>query len=84
METTTKEEITKVLNKYADLLRDEVKAIEKSRKLTQNHYGKYLSLITTLKDKMPSSREKFWGAVLVIAGANKQGVINALKVLGKI
>jgi len=55
-----------------------VESIEKSIKTTQNHYGRYMSLLTSLA-KGDNRKAKLFAAAMIEAGANKQGVASALK-----
>ena len=70
-----------VIDSIADDLKPDVQAIESSVKTTKDHYGRYLSILTTFKDK----GDNFVLIVansLIKAGANKAGVTSALGVLG--
>ena len=56
-----------------------VKKIESGPKLTQNHYGQYMTVLSALAtDKNTAS---YYAGCLVLAGANRQGVVSALKLL---
>jgi hypothetical protein len=56
-----------------------VKAIEKSVKTTQNHYGKYGQLLSSLS-KGNRQHAEIYAVALMEAGANKSGVKSALQV----
>jgi len=56
-----------------------VKAIEKSVKTTQNHYGKYGQLLSSLS-KGNRKHAEIYALALMEAGANKSGVKSALQV----
>ena len=45
----------------------------------QNYYGNYMTLICQLVDKVKNTNAKYWGVVLLIAGANPIGVESAVK-----
>lgn len=55
-----------------------VKNIENGIKLTQNNYGKYLEIITSLSGEIPSN---LVGKLLIKAGGNIQGINSALKII---
>ncbi len=78
------------LQKMIDTVKPEVQPmvdrIEKGYKLTQNHYGAYMTLIGQLADMEKKSTAKplgyrFWGCVLMDCGANVRGVKDALNIL---
>ena len=55
-----------------------VKSIEGSIKTTQNHYGRYMPVLSMAKNKL----ERYViSESLKMAGANSQGVNSALRVL---
>ena len=67
-----------IIDDMAKTLKPVVHAIETSIKTSQNHYGRYLSILTQFKDK------QMRGIVvkaLIQAGANQAGVNSALKIL---
>jgi hypothetical protein len=68
-----------VLKDLADDLRGLVSEIESSVKTTQNHYGRYMGIIQQVAkgDKVAAT---IIAEALVIAGANKKGVRDAMRV----
>lgn len=73
--------IVKMTDALVTELRPFVSDIEGQRPTTQNHYGKYLALISSLRDSFADSTiltPKFLGGVLIKAGANTQGVRSAV------
>ena len=70
----------KDLADLANEFRAVVSAIEASALTTRNHYGRYMQALLTLGDGTPE-REKELAGVLVAAGANKQGVADALNLV---
>ena len=80
-ETQTKQKAaTEAL--IADLagdLKPEVERIESSIQTTQNHYGRYMSLLTGFGD----TKQKLYliSLALIKAGANRQGIASALKII---
>lgn len=65
----------------ADSIKDEVAEIEASRPMTQSHYGRYMSILSQFVEKRPQTTVQQWGLVLMLAGANEQGVRSAVKLL---
>jgi len=83
MPEMTSEEIDKLVEKMIDIVLPGVKPlvaeIEAKPLTTLNHYGDYLSLLPLLIEQSPPSlTSKFWGCVLIKAGANPRGVKSAL------
>lgn len=72
-------ELAAHISELADGLRDIVAGIEKGIMTTQNHYGKYMSILSMPKTE--KARNHF-GHALIEAGANRQGVIDALRAIG--
>jgi hypothetical protein len=67
-----------IIDDMAETLKPIVQGIETSIKTSQNHYGRYLPILTQFKDK------QMRGIVvkaLIQAGANQAGVNSALKIL---
>lgn len=56
-----------------------VRDIEDSPMTTQNHYGDYMSVLSQAGD---SDNKRFIALALIDAGANKQGVRDALRAHG--
>lgn len=61
----------------ADDLREIVTEIEGGMQTTQNHYGRYMSVLAAVGQNEPSVK-KVVAAALIKAGANHAGVSNAL------
>jgi RNA binding exosome subunit len=72
----TAEEQKKALNEALELVKPIVKRIEASIPSTKNHYGDYMAVLSMDKDPM---QMKKMAALLILAGANKEGVSAALK-----
>jgi hypothetical protein len=68
------------IKETAKALREIVAEIENQPETTRNRYEYYMALITKLKEM--NDAPLFWGACLIKAGANAQGVRDALEVLG--
>lgn len=68
-----------MLQDLANDMRGLVSEIESSIKTTQNHYGRYMSLISQVAkgDKVTAT---IVAEALVLAGANKTGVRDAMRV----
>ena len=71
-----------MIDGLADDFKESVDAIESGFKLTQNHYGKYMAFISRLAKN--NLMGKIIGIALIQAGANAQGVRDALKALGMV
>jgi hypothetical protein len=72
--------LDKLIDDLASDLKDAVTKIESGIKTTQNNYGRYMSLLSTLaKNK---SQAQLVGMALIKAGANRQGVSSALQCMG--
>ena len=67
-----------IIDDMAETLKPIVQGIETSIKSTQNHYGRYLSILTQFQDKQMRS---IVVKALIQAGANQAGVNSALKIL---
>jgi len=79
-----KEKITMnkiTINTYWDLvgedLTEAMEEINNSPLTTRNHYGKYLAILTDLKPLVGLGMAK---ALMIKAGANKQGVLDASRI----
>jgi len=78
--------MTKItVNDLIQIIGSEVKQLienaHKTPKTTQNNYGKYLSILTTLKSEgIPLEIGK---ALLIRLGANEQGVNSASQILSQ-
>ena len=69
--------IDALVDDLAGDMRDIVASIEKGMKTTQNHYGRYMSLILAVGQDDPATK-KIVALALVKAGANQAGVTSAL------
>jgi RNA binding exosome subunit len=67
------------INKLADQLREVVVEIEAGVLTTRGHYGTYMGIISKFTDD--KGQAHILGEALIKAGANKQGVTDALKVM---
>jgi len=69
------------INTYWNLVGEDLtEAMEKinnSPLTTRNHYGKYLAILTDLKPLVGLGMAK---ALMIKAGANKQGVLDAARI----
>jgi RNA binding exosome subunit len=73
------EEQKAILRDIARDLEPLVRDIEDSPMTTQNHYGDYMSVLSQAGD---SDNRRFIALALIDAGANKQGVRDALRAHG--
>jgi hypothetical protein len=78
---TTDPKILAVINDVAEDLRDLVTDIEAGIETTQDHYGDYLGILTTMGQGDAGFR-KVIAVALLKAGANHDGVQSALKCSG--
>jgi len=74
------EKLTTLINDLAEDFKPTVSKIESGPKTTQNHYGRYMSLLSTLSDGN-HGKAKLFRLALLKAGANQNGVDSAMKVL---
>lgn len=75
-----KEKLNQLINDLASDMKDAVTKIESGFKTTQNNYGNYMQLLSTLaKDKQTA---QIMAMAMIRAGANRQGVSSALQVMG--
>jgi hypothetical protein len=68
---------TKEVLAVVEALKARVEDIEASIATTQNHYGDYMGLLMKFADD--AGQRKVLAHALVLAGANKQGVADALR-----
>lgn len=71
------EESKTLIAGIAEELVELVRSIESKPKTTQNHYGDYMGILGQFPDKI-----KLTSIALIVAGANKQGVIDAAGLYG--
>jgi hypothetical protein len=67
----------KIVAEIAEGLKGFVTDTETSIATTQNHYGEYMGLLMRFTDD--ASQRAILASALIIAGANEQGVRDALK-----
>ena len=75
----------RVLKAIASLVPDlkpGIEVIEASLATTQNHYGRYMSMITGIVPDTNPVMVMIVSRAMVEAGANQQGVSSALRVMG--
>jgi len=72
-------EQTAILKDIAKDLEPLVREVEQSPMTTQNHYGDYMSILSQSGD---ADNKRFIALALIDAGANKQGVRDALRAHG--
>jgi hypothetical protein len=66
-------------SQFVDELKGQIKQIETSVPTTKNHYGQYMAILS--QGKTPQQR-KVTAMTLIVLGANKQGVLDALNITG--
>ncbi len=71
----TTEQAQAALNSVIETLRPIVKKIEDSPAATKNHYGEYMAILSGA----PLKNRKSLAACLIKAGANEDGIVDALK-----
>lgn len=72
----SEDEMAELLTKIVEDIKPIVAKIEKLPPTTRNHYGDYMAVLSQTEE--PRIRKRL-AAILVIAGANEQGVADALK-----
>lgn len=70
------EAFSRLINGLAEDLKPEVENIEAMPETTRNHYGQYMRLVTLVPGK-----EAIIATALIKAGANVQGVRDALYIM---
>ncbi len=73
-------ELQTLLEDLAEDFRPIVNRIEESSPITQNHYGRYMELISSL-GKGGENECLLFAAAIIQAGGNKAGVASAMKIL---
>lgn len=73
-------EQTAILKDIAKDLEPMVRDIESSAMTTKNHYGDYMSVLSLIGGD--NDHKRFMALALIDAGANKQGVRDALRAHG--
>lgn len=84
----TDQDLDGMLDQLRNIVAPVVSAIEQSTPITQNHYDQYMSAIQTIVQQL-STNEKpsvYLGVAVAMqrAGGNKQGIIAALRAMGKL
>jgi len=72
-------ELEKLIQECADDVRELVTQIENDIQTTENHYGRYLTIISRYNTK---AEKMVVGLALIRSGANKTGVTSAMKLAG--
>ena len=78
--TTQPSPLDHLIRQIAEDSREVVADIERSPQMTQGHYGRYMSLLSTL-GKGEARQTKVIALAFIQAGANPQGIRSALKIL---
>ena len=76
-----KEKVRAIIKEMAEDVKDVVKEIEEKDPSTRNHYAKYASIIKALTREKGSSMKYAVGLALIEAGANPQGVRDAVSLI---
>ncbi len=71
-------ELSSLIDGLAEDVKPQVEQIEKSLPTTKNHYGDYMSLLSNFKDNKTLALMML---ALIRAGANRQGVHDAYKII---
>lgn len=80
MKTEENAQLNKLIEELANDLRPIVQKIENSTKTTQDHYGKYMELLSYLGDD--PNHKRLMALALIDAGANLRGVHAAMNIHG--
>ncbi len=73
-------ELQTLLDCLAEDFRPIVNSIEKSSPITQNHYGRYMELISSL-GKGEKKQSMLFAAAMIQAGGNRADIASAMKIL---
>lgn len=79
-ETTREEKLKKLVSDLAGDFKPAVQKIEAKIATTRNHYGDYMGLISSLAKT--KQHAQLFAMAMIEAGANRQGVGDALRVMG--
>lgn len=71
--------IAELITSLAADFKDDVAKIEGGIKTTQNHYGRYMALLSTMNQNKTTTH--ILALALIEAGANRQGVLDAYKIM---
>ena len=71
--------VRELITSLAGDFKDEVVKIESGIKTTQDHYGRYMALLSTMNQG--KSMTQILALALIEAGANQRGVASAYKIL---
>ena len=82
----SKEKIKSSVDEAIELLKPVVKEVESSIPTTKNHYGEYMGIISSISEKFQSVDDSLTlrvviGRLLIKAGANSEGVQDALRLM---
>ncbi len=70
--------LDKIINELADSLREGIAEIESNAPTTRGHYGTYMAIIST--HAADAGQARILARALIKAGANEQGVNDALRI----
>jgi hypothetical protein len=76
----TSAQLDKLIIELAADFKPQVKKIESGIKMTQNHYGRYMQMLSVMA-KGDKALGMVFSLALIKAGANREGVNSALKIL---
>lgn len=76
------EKLTKLIDELAGDFKPAVQKIEAKIPTTRNHYGDYMGLISSLAKT--KQHAQLFAMAMIKAGANRQGIGDALKVMGHV
>ncbi len=74
--TNPTDTLRQLLNELAEELRESVKTIEAGPYLTKGHYGEYMGFLSATDDV---AKRKMMACALMLAGADRDGVADALR-----
>jgi len=77
-EQTKNKYIKSLFNSIQSELKEIIKQAELMPYTTKNNYGKYLGILTTLKPQLGLDNSV---KLLIMAGGNRQGILDASKIL---
>jgi len=77
-EQTKKKYLKSIYSIIQTELKEMIEQAEKKPYTTQNNYGEYMKLLTTLKSQLGLDNSS---QLLAMAGGNKQGILDARKIL---
>jgi hypothetical protein len=80
------EDLDNVIDRLSSIVKPVVDSIEKSTPICKDHYDQYMAAITKIGEQLGKDKNQSVylgiGVAMQRAGANRQGVLSALRAMG--